>query len=73
MQAIKELIKESEGLEMRLKSSGGENSNFKELCKKKDENLNGLQIFIIFLIFCFRRLTSFFIYYTKNIAHPPPT
>lgn len=35
MQAIKELIKESEGLEMRLKSSGGENSNFKELWKKR--------------------------------------
>lgn len=31
MQAIEELIKESEGLEMRLKSSGGENSNFKQL------------------------------------------
>lgn len=31
MRAIEELIKESEGLEMRLKSSGGENSNFKQL------------------------------------------
>lgn len=31
MQAIKELVKGSKGLEMRLKCSGGENSNFKQL------------------------------------------
>lgn len=38
MQTVEELTKESKRLEMRLKSSGGENSNFKQLWKK-DENL----------------------------------
>ena len=61
MQAIKQLIKGSQGLEIRLKCSGGENSNFKQLRKK---NLNGLQGF-----FC--RLIGFFICKTKQKPPPP--
>lgn len=41
MRASKELIKGSKGLEMRLKCSGGENWNFKQLWKIP----SGLQIF----------------------------